>query len=171
MTDTTWATGTNWTGGTPPADDLTSDVAVFNTAFTNQPNAGTRSVAGLAVGSGATNSFTITSATSGSGLSIGSSGIDMLQHAMRAVEAGDARNVLLVAGDVFRGGDFRALVDEYNVATRDHLTPIPTGASMAKARVKTTAEAPRWSAFRPRAKAARRSVAEKIRIWTPDSWF
>jgi acetyl-CoA acetyltransferase len=57
----------------------------------------------------------------------GSSGIDMLQHALRAVEAGDARHVLLVAGDVFRGGDFRALVDEYNVATRDHLTPIPTG--------------------------------------------
>jgi acetyl-CoA acetyltransferase len=57
----------------------------------------------------------------------GSSGIDMLQHAIRAVEAGDARTILLVAGDVFRGGDFRALVDEYNVATRDHLTPIPTG--------------------------------------------
>ena len=57
----------------------------------------------------------------------GSSGIDMLQHAMRAVEAGDARAVLLVAGDVFRAGDFAALVDAYNVATRDHLTPIPTG--------------------------------------------
>ena len=57
----------------------------------------------------------------------GSSGIDMLQHALRAVEAGDARTILLLAGDVFRDGDFRALVDEYNVATRDHLTPIPTG--------------------------------------------
>jgi acetyl-CoA acetyltransferase len=51
----------------------------------------------------------------------------MLQHARRAVEAGDARAVLIVAGDVFRGSDFRALVDEYNIATRDHLTPIPTG--------------------------------------------
>lgn len=57
----------------------------------------------------------------------GNSGIDMLQHAVRAVEAGDARTVLIVAGDVFRGGDFRALVDEYNVATREHLSPIPTG--------------------------------------------
>jgi acetyl-CoA acetyltransferase len=57
----------------------------------------------------------------------GNSGIDMLQHAVRAVEAGDARCVLIVAGDVFRGGDFRALVDEYNVATREHLSPIPTG--------------------------------------------
>jgi acetyl-CoA acetyltransferase len=57
----------------------------------------------------------------------GSSGIDMLQHALRAVEAGDARAVLVVAGDVFRGDDFRDLVDGYNVATREHLTPIPTG--------------------------------------------
>jgi acetyl-CoA acetyltransferase len=57
----------------------------------------------------------------------GSSGIDMLQHAIRAVDAGDARTILLVAGDVFHGGDFRALVNEYNVATRDHLAPIPTG--------------------------------------------
>jgi acetyl-CoA acetyltransferase len=57
----------------------------------------------------------------------GNSGIDMLQHALRAVEAGDARAILLVAGDVFRGAAFRTLVDSYNVATRDHLAPIPTG--------------------------------------------
>jgi acetyl-CoA acetyltransferase len=57
----------------------------------------------------------------------GASAIDMLQHAARAVEAGDARTILLVAGDVFHGGDFRALVDEYNVATRDHLAPLPFG--------------------------------------------
>jgi acetyl-CoA acetyltransferase len=57
----------------------------------------------------------------------GNSGIDMLQHAIRAVEAGDANSILLVAGDVFRGDDFRTLIDTYNVATRDHLAPIPTG--------------------------------------------
>ena len=57
----------------------------------------------------------------------GASAVDMLQHAVRAIEAGDARNVLLVAGDVFHDDDFRALVDEYNRATRDHLAPIPFG--------------------------------------------
>jgi len=57
----------------------------------------------------------------------GASGIDLLQHAVRAVEAGDATNVLLVAGDVLRANDFRALVDGYNVATREHLAGIPHG--------------------------------------------
>jgi acetyl-CoA acetyltransferase len=57
----------------------------------------------------------------------GASGIDMLQHARRAVEAGDARNVLLVAGDHLDSVGFVKLVDEYNSATRDHLAPLPTG--------------------------------------------
>ena len=57
----------------------------------------------------------------------GAAGIDMLQHAVRAVAAGDAENVLLVAGDVFHPGSFAQLVDDYNVATRDHLAPIPFG--------------------------------------------
>ena len=57
----------------------------------------------------------------------GASGIDMLQHAIRAVAGGDASCVLLVAGDVFRHDEFARLVNEYNVATRDHLAPIPFG--------------------------------------------
>jgi acetyl-CoA acetyltransferase len=57
----------------------------------------------------------------------GASAVDLLQHARRAVEAGDARAVLLVAGDAFRPDDFRALVDTYNAATREHLAPIPHG--------------------------------------------
>ena len=57
----------------------------------------------------------------------GASALDLLQHARRAVEAGDASVVLLVAGDVLRPADFRALVDAYNSATRDHLAPLPTG--------------------------------------------
>jgi acetyl-CoA acetyltransferase len=57
----------------------------------------------------------------------GSSALDMLQHARHAVEAGDASCVLLVAGDVFRANAFRSLVDDFNVATREHLAPIPHG--------------------------------------------
>ena len=57
----------------------------------------------------------------------GAAGIDMLQHAVRAVAAGDAENVLLVAGDVFHAGSFAHLVDDYNVATRERLAPIPFG--------------------------------------------
>jgi len=57
----------------------------------------------------------------------GAAGIDMLQHARRAVEAGDAHTVLILAGDVLSDAAFKRLVDEYNTATRDHLRPIPTG--------------------------------------------
>ena len=57
----------------------------------------------------------------------GAAGIDMLQHALRAVAAGDASRILLLAGDVFRAGAFAQLVDGYNVATREHLAPIPFG--------------------------------------------
>ena len=57
----------------------------------------------------------------------GASALDLLQHARRAVEAGDARAILLVAGDRLDAADFVELVDGYNSATRDHLAPIPTG--------------------------------------------
>ncbi|MHB8470052.1 MAG: thiolase family protein [Gaiellaceae bacterium] len=57
----------------------------------------------------------------------GASGLNMLQHAVRAVEAGDARTIVLLAGDHFEGNDFRRLVNHYNRATEDHLAPIPTG--------------------------------------------
>jgi acetyl-CoA acetyltransferase len=57
----------------------------------------------------------------------GASALDMLQHARRAVEAGDATTIVLVAGDHLDKQAFTALVDDYNVATRDHLASIPTG--------------------------------------------
>lgn len=57
----------------------------------------------------------------------GASAVDMLQHARRAVEAGDASTILLVAGDRIDSDGFASLVDGYNTATRDHLAPIPTG--------------------------------------------
>ncbi len=57
----------------------------------------------------------------------GASGVNMLQHAVRAVEAGDAQAIVLVAGDRMTATDFDAVVDEYNVITRDYVTPLGMG--------------------------------------------
>jgi acetyl-CoA acetyltransferase len=55
----------------------------------------------------------------------GSSGITMLQHAVRAVESRDAETVVLLAGDRLLREEFATVVDGYNRATRDHLAEIP----------------------------------------------
>jgi acetyl-CoA acetyltransferase len=55
----------------------------------------------------------------------GAAGIDMLQHAVRAIEAGDASTIVLLAGDRLLREEFADLVAGYNRATRDHLAPIP----------------------------------------------
>lgn len=57
----------------------------------------------------------------------GASGLNMLQHAVRAVEAGDASSVVVLAGDIFHRGSFRHLVVNYNLVTQTHLAPIPHG--------------------------------------------
>jgi acetyl-CoA acetyltransferase len=57
----------------------------------------------------------------------GASALNMLHHAWRAIEAGDAEVILLLAGDALSSSDFRRLVDGHNSATRDHLAPIPAG--------------------------------------------
>jgi acetyl-CoA acetyltransferase len=57
----------------------------------------------------------------------GASALNMLQHASRAIDAGDAEVILLLAGDAVSPADFRRLADEHNSATRDHLAPIPAG--------------------------------------------
>jgi acetyl-CoA acetyltransferase len=57
----------------------------------------------------------------------GASGINMLQHAARAVQAGDARAILILAGDHLPRDRFQDLVENYNRATRDHLAPLPFG--------------------------------------------
>jgi acetyl-CoA acetyltransferase len=57
----------------------------------------------------------------------GASGINMLQHAARAVQAGDARAILVLAGDHLPRDRFQDLVNNYNRATRDHLAPLPFG--------------------------------------------
>jgi acetyl-CoA acetyltransferase len=57
----------------------------------------------------------------------GASALNLVQHACRAVEAGDAEAILLLAGDALSPTDFRRLADEYSTVIRDHLAPIPAG--------------------------------------------
>jgi acetyl-CoA acetyltransferase len=57
----------------------------------------------------------------------GAAGIQLLQHAVRAVEAGDARTIVLLAGDRLDRSSFRRLVEHYNRATEQWLAPIPIG--------------------------------------------
>ena len=57
----------------------------------------------------------------------GVSGIQMIQHAMRALDAGDASTVVLVSGDHFTREDFKSLVDDYNRVTSRYLAGIPHG--------------------------------------------
>jgi acetyl-CoA acetyltransferase len=57
----------------------------------------------------------------------GASGVNMVQHAVRAIEAGDATTILILAGDHLTREDFKDLVDNYNSATRDHLAPLDFG--------------------------------------------
>ncbi len=57
----------------------------------------------------------------------GASALNLLQHACRAVEAGDSEAILLLAGDALSPADFRRVADEYSSAIRDHLAPIPAG--------------------------------------------
>lgn len=52
----------------------------------------------------------------------------LLQHAVRAVEAGDASAVLLVAGDAMTGTGFTEMMEKgYSRTWRDHLSDLPIG--------------------------------------------
>ncbi|MDR6176519.1 acetyl-CoA acetyltransferase [Nocardioides zeae] len=55
----------------------------------------------------------------------GASAGGMLQHAVRAVEAGDASVVVLVAGDLMDREVHVEMVRRYNRATAEHLAPLP----------------------------------------------
>lgn len=55
----------------------------------------------------------------------GASAGGMLQHAVRAIEAGDAKVIVLAAGDLMDTAAFSRLVARYNRATQEHLAPLP----------------------------------------------
>ena len=57
----------------------------------------------------------------------GASGIDMLQHAARAIQAGDASTIVILSADHFEADDFKHLVENYNRTTRDRLAPLGFG--------------------------------------------
>ncbi|MHB1808643.1 MAG: thiolase family protein [Solirubrobacteraceae bacterium] len=54
----------------------------------------------------------------------GGSGVNLLQHAIRAIEAGDAETIVLCAGDNLDRDAFSSLVRNYNRATAEHLAPL-----------------------------------------------
>ncbi|MGF6507933.1 thiolase family protein [Paraburkholderia sp. 32] len=57
----------------------------------------------------------------------GASAINLLQHAIRAIQHGDANVVALVSGDRFEPADFKQLVEHYNLTTRNLLRPLQNG--------------------------------------------
>ena len=57
----------------------------------------------------------------------GASAINLLQHAARAVQHGDASVIVLLSGDRFEAADFRQLVEHYNLTTRTYLRPLENG--------------------------------------------
>jgi acetyl-CoA acetyltransferase len=57
----------------------------------------------------------------------GASAINLLQHAIRAIQHGDANVIALVSGDRFEPADFKQLVEHYNLTTRTWLRPLENG--------------------------------------------
>ena len=57
----------------------------------------------------------------------GASAINLLQHAIRAIQHGDANVIVLLSGDRFEAADFRQLVEHYNLTTRTYLRPLENG--------------------------------------------
>lgn len=57
----------------------------------------------------------------------GASGLNLLSHALRAIEAGDAETIVLCSGDHLDRDAFADLVRNYNRATAEHLAPLNYG--------------------------------------------
>ena len=57
----------------------------------------------------------------------GSSAMNMLGHAMRAVQTGAAKNILILAGDATGLAGYAKIANAYNSATRDHLSTLGHG--------------------------------------------
>jgi acetyl-CoA acetyltransferase len=53
--------------------------------------------------------------------------MNLVHHAVRAVQAGDASVIVIVGGDNLIGADYGDMVNEYNSVTRDYLSALPAG--------------------------------------------
>ncbi|MCK9512575.1 MAG: thiolase family protein [Pigmentiphaga sp.] len=89
----------------------------------------------------------------------GVSGFNTLQHAWRALQAGDADLIVLVAGDVFQADDFSRLVDHYNQTTRNWLRPLEYGGPNGVFAMLTTRQMQRYGL--QRADYGRLAVAQR----------
>jgi len=78
----------------------------------------------------------------------GASGINLLQHAVRAIQCGDANVIALVSGDRFQPSDFKQLVDHYNLTTRVWLRPLESGGPNALFAMLTQQHAQRYGLSR-----------------------
>ena len=79
----------------------------------------------------------------------GGAALNLLRHALHAVESGEAANVVLLAGDHFQTGEFERLVSHYNRAASEHLAPIPTGGPNAQFALVTQRHMARHGLERP----------------------
>lgn len=78
----------------------------------------------------------------------GASAGNILQHAVHAIEAGDASVVVLAAGDLMDHGAFANLVATYNRATADHLSPLPMAGPNALFAMLTTRQMEKYGLTR-----------------------
>jgi acetyl-CoA acetyltransferase len=61
----------------------------------------------------------------------GAAGLNMMSHAVSAIQAGAASNIAVVAGDISTPQSFRTRANNYHSATRDHLAPLGFGGPSA----------------------------------------
>nr|WP_205962430.1 thiolase family protein [Paraburkholderia phosphatilytica] len=78
----------------------------------------------------------------------GASALNLLQHAARAIQCGDANVIVLVSGDRFEPADFKQLVDHYNLTTRTWLRPLESGGPNALFAMLTQQHAQRYGLSR-----------------------
>jgi autotransporter-associated beta strand protein len=119
-TDTAWATGTNWVGGSAPASSLTTDIANFNLPTyggnpvyaPTAPNS--QKINGITIG-GNNGAMLLSTGAGTSGLQIGASGITVAASAgALSIGQGNTATVLLGANQTWNNNSsslmtFRAL--------------------------------------------------------------
>lgn len=122
-----WNIGTNWDGGTAPANDVVTNIARFNqTVYNFQPTANAnRAIAGLIFGDGITNTtaLTITSGTAGNRLIVGGDGIVMNASAGPVTVGAAATQGITVNANQTWQNDSGSLLSITSVSNDANVTP------------------------------------------------